>query len=339
MGLQRVGHDWATKHSLLIFAPNGLLPCHPVVCPPSLWPLRYRSERALLLSHRSDAATPRQLPASSRGMSLLLRQSHNVLPGARVSPPSPSAALVQASSALPQPLQPPHCPTTAIQFLAAHPISAPQGSLLDLSQVQITSGNLWQLVVALEGSQRVYHSPQGRPALLGPHCDHPPSLCSPLSSHTDFSAPQTSQVHFCLCGCCSLGLACSFVQDFYFYLDVDYFWSLYWMCCSIASALCFAFSQQGTWDLSSQTKDQTRTLFCIGRQSLNHWTTTDVLVGLFLKFSLCSNATSLVKLSLTSQPKGAPPLALHWVTGFIFFMAPLLSIITSWFTFAVSLLC
>ena len=197
---------------MLIFAPNGLLPCHPVAYPPSLWPLRCHSERALFLSHRADAATPRQLPASSRGMSVLFRQSHNALPD----PPSPSTALVQASSALPQLLQPPHCPTTAIQFLAAHPISTPQCSLLDLSQAQITSGNLWQLVVALEGSQVAYHGPQGRPALLGAHCHHLPSLCSPLSSHTDFSVPQTSQAHFCLCGCCSLGLACSFFPRFLF---------------------------------------------------------------------------------------------------------------------------
>ena len=45
----------------------------------------------------------------------------------------------------------------------------------------------------------------------------------------------------------------------------------------------------GIWDLSSQTRDQTHTP-CIGRQSLNHWTTREVLQGgaVFIDIKPCS---------------------------------------------------
>ena len=45
--------------------------------------------------------------------------------------------------------------------------------------------------------------------------------------------------------------------------------SLYWICYNIASALCLVFWSQGLGDLSSLTRDRTRTAW-IGRSSLNH---------------------------------------------------------------------
>ena len=48
--------------------------------------------------------------------------------------------------------------------------------------------------------------------------------------------------------------------------------SLYWICYSIASVVCFlAFWPQGTWNLNSLIMDWTH-IPCIGRQSFNHWT-------------------------------------------------------------------
>ena len=59
----------------------------------------------------------------------------------------------------------------------------------------------------------------------------------------------------------------------------------------------------GTWDLSSSTKDQTHTL-CIGRRSINHWSTMEVppLAPEFLSRAhasspFCSNASKATSLS------------------------------------------
>ena len=41
------------------------------------------------------------------------------------------------------------------------------------------------------------------------------------------------------------------------------------------------FWPRGMWDLSSPTRDRTRTP-CIGRQSLNHWTAREVPIALVL---------------------------------------------------------
>ena len=56
--------------------------------------------------------------------------------------------------------------------------------------------------------------------------------------------------------------------------------SLYWICFSIASVLCFVlvfFWPQGMWNLGSPTRDWIFTP-CIERWSLNHWTTREVPV-------------------------------------------------------------
>ena len=60
----------------------------------------------------------------------------------------------------------------------------------------------------------------------------------------------------------------SLVSSLFF--NVDHFKSLYWICYSIATVFSFVFFfwSQGTWDLSSHS-----CTLCIGRQSLNHWTT------------------------------------------------------------------
>ena len=75
----------------------------------------------------------------------------------------------------------------------------------------------------------------------------------------------------------------------FFFFDVGHFQSLYWICYSIASVLCFCFlAKTGIWDLSSPSRNQTCTPCigrpsrnqtctpCIGRQSLNHWTAREV---------------------------------------------------------------
>ena len=60
---------------------------------------------------------------------------------------------------------------------------------------------------------------------------------------------------------------------FTLFFDVDHFKIHYWICYNIASVL--AFRPQGVWDLGSLTRIWTHTP-CIGRQSLNHWTTGEV---------------------------------------------------------------
>ena len=50
----------------------------------------------------------------------------------------------------------------------------------------------------------------------------------------------------------------------------------YWIYYIVASVLCFGIlALQGMWDLSSLTRDQTF-IPCVGRWSLNHWTTREV---------------------------------------------------------------
>ena len=56
--------------------------------------------------------------------------------------------------------------------------------------------------------------------------------------------------------------------------------NLYWICYTIASVLCFVFWTRRRWDFSSLTRDQTCSV-CIGRWSLSHWITREVLIDLF----------------------------------------------------------
>ena len=65
----------------------------------------------------------------------------------------------------------------------------------------------------------------------------------------------------------------NFFKDFFF--NVDHLKNLYWICYNIASVLCFVFLPQGMWDLSPPTRDWTWTP-CLGRWTLNHWTTREV---------------------------------------------------------------
>ena len=75
----------------------------------------------------------------------------------------------------------------------------------------------------------------------------------------------------------SKGLTHSFhFLRFFFFFDVDHFKSLYWICYHTVSVLCFGFWLQGTWNLSSLTRDSTCTAWT-GRRRLNHWTTREVL--------------------------------------------------------------
>ena len=67
-----------------------------------------------------------------------------------------------------------------------------------------------------------------------------------------------------------------FFQRYIFFFNVGHFLSLYWICYSTTSVLCFVFFWwKGMWDLSSLTRDQIHTP-CIGRWSLNHWTAREV---------------------------------------------------------------
>ena len=49
----------------------------------------------------------------------------------------------------------------------------------------------------------------------------------------------------------------------------------YWNCYNISSVLCFGFWPWGMWDLSFPIRDRTCTP-CIGKWSLNHWTTREI---------------------------------------------------------------
>ena len=57
--------------------------------------------------------------------------------------------------------------------------------------------------------------------------------------------------------------------------------SLYWICYNIASVFVLVFWPQGIWDPSSPTRDWTCTP-CVGSQSLNHWTTREVSVIIYI---------------------------------------------------------
>ena len=60
-------------------------------------------------------------------------------------------------------------------------------------------------------------------------------------------------------------------QQSFFSSYVDHLKSLYWICYSIATVFSFFSWSHGTWDLSSRS-----CTLCIGKQSLNHWTTRKV---------------------------------------------------------------
>ena len=72
---------------------------------------------------------------------------------------------------------------------------------------------------------------------------------------------------FCLCPFFPLG--------FFFFFVKMFFMSLYWICYNIACFMLLFFLPEGMWDLSSPTRDRT-CIPCIGKQSLNHWTTSEV---------------------------------------------------------------
>ena len=63
---------------------------------------------------------------------------------------------------------------------------------------------------------------------------------------------------------------------------------------------------RGTWDLTSLTRDQTG-VPCIGRQSLNHWTSREVPTGDFLT----TGRDGAVSVAMPSVPGSAP--GTRWV--------------------------
>ena len=74
-----------------------------------------------------------------------------------------------------------------------------------------------------------------------------------------------------------------FFKDFFFF-NVDHFYSLYQICNTIASALCFGFLTERHVG-SSLTRDQTHTSY-IGRWNLNHWTSWEVTLRATFDFFL-----------------------------------------------------
>ena len=65
---------------------------------------------------------------------------------------------------------------------------------------------------------------------------------------------------------------------FFFFLNVNHFLNLYWICYNVAYVLFF-----GCWrHVGSSDRDWTHTP-CIGRQSLHHWTTREVPCTLLLR--------------------------------------------------------
>ena len=208
---------------MLIFVPNGLLPCHPVAYPPSLCPLRCHSERALFLSHRADAATPWQLPASSRGMAVLLRQSHNALPDACGSPPSPSTALVQASSALPNSCShltaPPLSSTFLLHIRSLH-LSAASWIFHRCNSHLGTYGSF--LLPWKEVNLRIMVLKAGQPCWELTATLFPPSAPHSPATLTSLFLKQVKLISASV-GAVPLAWLVLFSQDFYFYLDVDCF--------------------------------------------------------------------------------------------------------------------
>ena len=70
----------------------------------------------------------------------------------------------------------------------------------------------------------------------------------------------------------------------FFFLDFFLMWTIFNIFIEFVTILLLfyvlIFWPGSTWDLSSLTRDQTRTP-CIGRQSLNHWTTRKVPILIF----------------------------------------------------------
>ena len=78
------------------------------------------------------------------------------------------------------------------------------------------------------------------------------------------------------------------VSLFFFFtnfFDVDHLKNLSWICYNIASVLYFGFGATGHVGFSSRNRDRT-CIPCIGRWSLNHWTTKKYLLPLFFHFKL-----------------------------------------------------
>ena len=145
-------------------------------------------------------------------------------------------------------------------------------------------------------------------------------------------------------GSCSLGtqiflFMCPF---FFFFFKIFFsyrpFFKSYWICYNIVSVLCFSF--QAVRHLQSPARDRTH-ISCIGRWSLNHWTTREVpthvpskdslSIALCSPYSLYIPSPNSMKLQLHTQgpsPKSLPPVPLLFLeiypplsctVGFFFF--------------------
>ena len=122
------------------------------------------------------------------------------------------------------------------------------------------------------------------------HCTDLPVLrsCFPLAIHFTFGSVYMSMLlsHFVPAS-----------PDFFFFFDVDYFFKVFIEFVTILLLFyVLVFWPQGMWDLSSSTWDWTHT-HCIGRQSINHWTTREVpdsFLVCFLSFPLSVLAAAAV---------------------------------------------
>ena len=110
-------------------------------------------------------------------------------------------------------------------------------------------------------------------------------------------------------GTLSVIIVCS---EWFFFFTI---FKVYWICYNIASAWCFVFWSQGVWDLCSLTRDWTCNP-CIGRWSLNHWSTGEVPSMILNETKLCLSLGMILfwraePLPLTQQdfslgPRAAP---------------------------------
>ena len=74
-----------------------------------------------------------------------------------------------------------------------------------------------------------------------------------------------------------------------------------------------AFWPRGMWDLSSPTRGQTWTL-CFGRQSLNHWTTREVLKPCYLNmYMLCAKSLQLCLILCDPMDCSPPGSSVHGI--------------------------
>ena len=162
-------------------------------------------------------------PCFQQGDAVLLRQSHNALPDARGSPPSPSTALVQASSALPNSYShltaPPLSSTFLLHIRSLH-LSVASWIFHRRNSHLGTYGSL--LLPWKEVNLRIMVLKAGQPCWELTAAISPPSAPYSPATLPSLFLKQVKLISASV-GAVPLAWLVLFSQDFYFYLDVDCF--------------------------------------------------------------------------------------------------------------------